>query len=99
MSDWGPIEDTCDKISNYEEIATSLTWSIDIFNSNYHSLIDTGATVSIIQPNVYESIPAKYRPKLGEYTTRLRVANGQNIQTYGKVDIPIMVESRILVIE
>ena len=89
MSDWGPVEEICDKISNYEEIATSLTWSMDIYANSYNSLIDTGATVSIIQPGVYESIPTKYRPALNHYTTRLKVANGQDIQTYGKVEIPI----------
>ena len=89
MSDWGPVEEICDKISNYEEIATSLTWSMDIYANSYNSLIDTGATVSIIQPGVYESIPTKFRPPLNQYTTCLKVANGQNIKTYGKVEIPI----------
>ena len=40
MHDWGPIEDICDKISNVDEIATSLTWNINIFGVNHNSLIE-----------------------------------------------------------
>ena len=88
--DWGPIEDVCDKISNVEEIATSLTWNINIFGTNHNSLLDTGASISIIQPDLYESIPKDVRPKLESHNVPLKSANGQQIQTYGKLIIPII---------
>ena len=93
MHDWGPIEDICDKISNVDEIATSLTWNINIFGVNHNSLIDTGASVSVIHVEQYESIPSNVRPSLESHTIPLKAANGEPVRTFGKSTIPLVLEN------
>ncbi len=47
-------------------------------------LIDTGSSVSIINPTIYNRLPAESKPKLYQADIKMTTANGEQISCHGK---------------
>lgn len=54
-------------------------------------LIDTGSTICILHPRKYNVIPSNYRPDIKAYNTRLCLADGGQIKTFGYIDLPVTI--------
>ena len=54
-----------------------------IYDQNISFLIDTGASVTIISPTIYNKLPQGKRPKLKPIDTTMTAADGKNINCMG----------------
>ena len=68
---------------------------------NVHGLnikfsVDTGATLSILHPDKYYSIPDRHRPPLEPYKLKLRMGDGALRSTLGCAVIPMVFNGQLL---
>ena len=59
-------------------------------------LVDTGATLSILHPDKYYTIPKKHRPHLEPYKLKLRMGDGALRSTLGCSVIPLVSHGQLL---
>ena len=59
-------------------------------------LVDTGATLSVLHPEKYYTIPIKHRPTLGPYELNLCMGDGALRSTLGCSVIPLVFNGQLL---
>ena len=68
----------------------------NVHGLNIKFLVDTGATLSILHPDKYYSIPDRHRPPLEPYKLKLRMGDGPMRSTLGCAVIPMVFNGQLL---
>lgn len=72
--------------------------AVEIGQDKLIALIDTGASISIMHPDVYDRLPENNKPSLRPVQLHLTVANGQLVSVKGQADFKIKVAGSHIVI-
>ncbi|CAC5385814.1 unnamed protein product [Mytilus coruscus] len=79
-----PAETCIAKRSNISKVKThdhdGLFMKAEIFSRIIHCLIDTGASMSVLNPKVFDSLPEHCKTKLQPYENDLKMADEHNVR-------------------
>ncbi|MCG8034214.1 MAG: retroviral-like aspartic protease family protein, partial [Candidatus Thiodiazotropha taylori] len=64
---------------------------LDIFGVKTKGLLDTGSTITVISPKLFEEIPSNLRPKIMPWNRSLCMANGDTSIPRGKAQIKLTI--------
>ena len=60
-------------------------------------MLDTGASTSLVTPEVIERIPYDHRPELAPVPSyMLRAANGEALRVYGTMELELLLDDRTI---
>ena len=74
----------------------SLPLKITVNSILINCLVDTGSTLTVLHSRKYLEIPEEQRPTLLQSKVRLKMANGELVQTAGQADFYITVNGKSL---
>ena len=79
------------------EVISSTCWYLqgEIGHMDIDFLIDSGSTYTIIDNDIFESIPVEIRPQLEETNLRLRSANGELLKVHGKTVLNLHIGNKV----
>ena len=66
-----------------------------IYDLNLNCLVDTGATISLLQPEKYYAIIEEKRPPLEPYLPKIRIGDGVFITAIGCAIFPLTINGRL----
>jgi len=85
------------KIEIHDDKGTGPMVQLDLYGHKVDALLDTGATASIITPELFNTIPAAKRPPVLAAPKTVTVANGNVIPTMGQAIIRIKINQQICI--
>ena len=67
--------------------------TVNIGEQTIRALVDTGASVTVIHPGIYQNMPEEMRPPLvNKQGVKIKVANGESIRNYGQTSLEFQFE-------
>ena len=64
---------------------------VQICGIETYALLDSGSTITVVKPEIFEKINSSRRPPVKTGTGNLRMANGQQSQSVGRSVLPIKI--------
>ena len=69
---------------------------VEIFSRTIHCLLDTGASMSVLNPKIFDSLPEHCKTKLQPYENNLKMADGHNVRPLGTVKLPLLIDNQYI---
>lgn len=73
-----------------------LFMKVEIFSRTIHCLLDTGASMSVLNPKIFDSLPDHCKTKLQPYENNLKMADGHNVRPLGTVKLPLLIDNQYI---
>lgn len=79
-----------------DEHSKSLYLTLKVSGIKINCLIDTGSTLSIIHPQLFNSIQEERKPVLSKTSCNLRMADGRTLKSLGAAILPIQTPVKVV---
>ena len=68
----------------------------EIYQKNLYCLVDTGASMSVIHSKIYRNLSSHTQNRLEPYESKLKMADGRQVQPLGKIKLPLAIDNQII---
>lgn len=68
----------------------------EIYQKNLYCLVDTGASTSVIHSKIYRNLSNQNQNRLEPYESKLKMADGRQVQPLGKIKFPLAIDNQII---
>lgn len=68
----------------------------EIYQKNLYCLVDTGASMSVIHSKIYKNLSNHTQNRLEPYESKLKIADGRQVQPLGKIKLPLAIDNQII---